>query len=73
VRILSKKPGGKAYKELVNERISARAVQYSHHAGHPFVVTGQSETTRIRVELTVEEAEQIAKDVAEFNAGSEQT
>lgn len=60
------KPAGK-YKAIAEGRVSSRAVRYSHNDGAPFSLTTTSaEGVSVRVLLTLAEAQQIARDVAQY-------
>jgi len=69
MKISKKKAGSRAYKDLIDAPVSARAVQLriADVPAHIGVGARDKDGNCFHVELSLEEAEQVAKDVADFH------
>lgn len=70
MRISAKVLKGRSYRELINAPVSNRGVQLrlADVPAHISIGAVAASGARFLVELSLEEAEQVAKDVAEFHA-----
>jgi len=65
---VSRAKGQGRERPIVDAPVAARSIRYSHHDGSEFSLSAVVDDVKVRVELSLAEAEQIARDVAEFNA-----
>lgn len=75
MKISVKKAGSRAYRDIAEAPVSNRQVQLrlANVPAHIAVGATDSKGNHVLVQLGIEEAEQVAKDVAEFHAREAQS